>query len=243
MHMTEMAIGYEIPLTTCDGAKGAAMPSTDISPSLQRDLGNLLHVASSVVNIVARYPRLYEAGLEQILVSAKASLDRAAMSAFHARPELVHVDLAMCLAEIEALTHATWEPDVKVLVRLDPDLPPIFCDPLALQSAILNVLLNAREAMPDGGIVLVRGRAAWPETGVKAVEIQITDSGIGMDPATMNRAFEPFFSTKSCGLGGFGLPMARRSVEDAGGHIHLESMVGIGTTVTLYLPSLNPSSD
>jgi signal transduction histidine kinase len=243
MQMTEMATDPEAPHTSWEGTNKAATPPADSCLSQEMNLGSLLQAASSIVNIVARYPRLYEAGLEQVLVSAKSSLSRPGSSVRHARPQLVHVDLAVCLAEIEALTLATWEPDVKVLVRIDADLPPIFCDPLALQSAVLNVLLNAREAMPRGGVVLVRARTAWPEDYAHAIEIQITDSGIGMNPATMSRAFEPFFTTKPGGLGGLGLPMTQRFVEEAGGHILLESMADIGTTVTIYLPSSNTVSD
>ena len=69
------------------------------------------------------------------------------------------------------------------------------------------------------------------------MELQVTDSGIGMKPETIERAFEPFFTTKPEGLGGVGLPIVRRFAEDAGGHVSIESEFGVGTTVTLHLPA------
>ena len=110
------------------------------------------------------------------------------------------------------------------------------CDPFSLQSAILNLVSNARDAMPNGGIVSIS--AAEVAFGVHDfVELRVIDNGIGMTPDTIERAFDPFFTTKSDGLGGIGLQIVERFVRDADGRIFIESQYGAGTTVILQLPA------
>jgi signal transduction histidine kinase len=107
---------------------------------------------------------------------------------------------------------------------------------VALQTALLNLLLNARDAMPGGGVIRVSAEAAASKSAGSFVSLRVADSGIGMKRETIERAFEPFFTTKPDGLGGIGLPMVRRFVEEAGGRVSIDSEPGVGTTVTLHLP-------
>jgi len=210
------------------------------------DLGNLIQIATAAVNIVARNPRVYATELEPVLAGAQTSLERAGalvrrtVGMMRERSaDVEDVNLAGCLEEIEALTRITWEHRIDVSVS--PDVPLVRCDRLALQTAVLNLLLNARDAIPGGGVISVRAATASSETGTIFVELCVTDSGIGMKPETIDRAFEPFFTTKPEGLGGFGLPMVRRFAEDAGGRVSIESEFGFGTTVTLHLPASSHS--
>jgi CheY-like chemotaxis protein len=118
-------------------------------------------------------------------------------------------------------------------------------DPPQLDSAILNICINARDAMPDGGRLIIDCRNADPATlpdvardiRTDLVALSITDTGTGMDEDTLARAFEPFFTTKDVGKGsGLGLSMVYGFVRQSGGAVELRSAPGQGTTVTLYLP-------
>jgi len=124
-----------------------------------------------------------------------------------------------------------------------PDIWTVQSDPQQLQNALFNIALNAKDAMPDGGMltVKVRNRKAIPVglglSGGSWVEIVISDTGIGMEPDKLEQVFEPFFTTKPAGAGtGLGLSMVHRFVELSGGHIRLASAPGAGTSVKIYLP-------
>jgi signal transduction histidine kinase len=127
----------------------------------------------------------------------------------------------------------------------------VLCDPHQLESALLNIAINARDAMPDGGILIIGSRDVRlsksdvaDQEGAKPgdyVEISIADTGIGMDEATRQRAFEPFFTTKPVGKGtGLGLSQLYGFVRQSGGVVRLESSQGQGTTVRFYLPRYEP---
>jgi signal transduction histidine kinase len=207
------------------------------------DLGNLIQIASSAVNIVARNPRIQADDLAILMSGARTSLDRAGalvrQTLGTARERIAaveHVSVAACLSEIEALVRATWGRTVRLDVRAEPNLPSVACDPLALQNAVLNLIFNARDAMPGGGVIAIRAAFLEPEAG-PIVELCVADSGIGMKPETVASAFDPFFTTKCDGLGGVGLPMVERFVREAGGNVAIESEYGAGTTVRLRLPA------
>jgi signal transduction histidine kinase len=146
------------------------------------------------------------------------------------------VHLATCLTEVESFLQISQQQSFQLAVWTSADLPFVKCDPLALQNALLNLLFNARDAMPSGGVISVSAEAAWLDSG-PGVELRVADRGIGMKPDTVIRAFDLFFTTKSDGLGGVGLPMVERFVQDAGGRIYIESEYGVGTTVKVQLPA------
>jgi signal transduction histidine kinase len=146
------------------------------------------------------------------------------------------VNVAQCIAGVAALLRGALGHGVPLKIRVDHGLPAVMCDPFALQTAILNLISNARDAMPNGGMVSIS--AAEVVLGVHDfVELRVTDNGIGMTPDTIERAFDPFFTTKSDGLGGIGLQMVERFVRDTDGRIFIESQYGVGTTVILQLPA------
>lgn len=213
---------------------------------LIHDLGNLIQIASSAVNILARNPSVKTADLDSVIAGARTSLERAGAivrktiaTASERAAAAEQVRIAACLAEIEKLLQSSWSDRIRLIMWAEPDLPAVTCDPLALQSAVLNLLFNARDAMPDGGIISVRAEAIPLNFG-EGIELRIVDNGIGMKPDTIVRAFEPFFTTKCDGLGGVGLPMVKRFVQDAGGQIFIDSEFGVGTTVRLQLPGSPP---
>ncbi len=151
---------------------------------------------------------------------------------------------------MEGLVARVIGDDVELTVRTSADVCNVRADPAQLQSIVLNLCLNARDAMPDGGqlvietseVVVDEGyRETHPgaQTGRFAV-LSVTDSGVGMDEETKRRVFEPFFTTKEEGMGsGLGLAMVYGTVKQSGGNIWVYSELGVGTTFKVYLPSVS----
>jgi PAS domain S-box-containing protein len=141
---------------------------------------------------------------------------------------------------------------IRLVAELNPRAPVALVDAAAFESALLNILLNARDAMPDGGIVRIQTmhqevtaearREDDPRPGRYAVVV-VQDTGIGMAPEVMARVFEPFFTTKAAEGGtGLGLSMVHGFAKQCGGAVQIESAPGLGTTVTLLLPLVDDSS-
>ena len=137
---------------------------------------------------------------------------------------------------------------VDIETRLTEGLPTIMVDPGQIENALLNLAVNARDAMPNGGrLVVDTGRAQIDADYVAMhadavagsyVVLAVTDTGTGMTPEVQQRAFEPFYSTKGPGAGtGLGLSMIYGFVKQSGGHVELYSEPGHGTTVRIYLPA------
>jgi signal transduction histidine kinase len=124
------------------------------------------------------------------------------------------------------------ESGIEVVTYLDPELPSVSLDAEVFHGALLNLLLNAQQAMPDGGQLTVRTRPS-----AMGVALELIDTGEGMDDETLSRVFEAFFSTKSQGSG-LGLPTARKIIEGHGGRINVQSELGHGTQFTIELPAL-----
>jgi PAS domain S-box-containing protein len=151
---------------------------------------------------------------------------------------------ALVLKTADLLQRALGE---HVVVRTDlaGDLPLVFADPSQLENALVNLAVNGRDAMPDGGVLAIRTARAHLDDAPAAlgagtgdyVMLAVTDTGTGMTAAVLGRAFEPFFTTKEVGKGtGLGLSMVYGFVTQSRGHVRIESDIGRGTTVRLYLP-------
>src|SRR3954447_8501609 len=122
------------------------------------------------------------------------------------------------------------ESGVELVRYLDPELPRVMLDREAFRQALLNLIINAKQAMPDGGQFVVRTAAVADK-----VEVNLIDTGCGMDDGTLSRMFEAFFSTKPSGSG-LGLPTTEKIVAAHGGQIRVQSEVGRGTQITIELP-------
>jgi signal transduction histidine kinase len=122
--------------------------------------------------------------------------------------------------------------DVEIVRYLDPELPRVMLDGESFRSALLNLLLNAKQAMPDGGQLVVRTTANGG-----TVTIRLIDTGVGIDEQTAAHMFEAFYSTKPGGSG-LGLPTTTKIIEAHGGRILVHSEVGQGTQFTIELPAL-----
>jgi signal transduction histidine kinase len=214
------------------------------SSGIVHDLGNLIQVATSALNIISRNTTVESATeLGPVVNSARISLERAgelvAQTIRVARedaPVREMVSVNDCLTEIEALVKTAWASRIQFDFATSPDLPAVTCNRLNLQSALMNLLLNARDAMPDGGVVSVLATPVHDGQSLREIEVRIADNGPGMPPDTLARAVDPYFTTKPMGLGGLGLPMVMRFAQEAGGRLHIESAQGVGTTVMLWLP-------
>lgn len=157
------------------------------------------------------------------------------------------VDLVRIVREMSELIDSTSGPRVKVAVDAPDALPPALADGNQLEMALLNLAVNARDAMPDGGklTIAVRDEPARSGTrlGLKAephLVLSVSDTGVGMDERTRQRAIEPFFSTKGVGKGtGLGLSMVHGLAAQLGGALDIRSAPGMGTTIELWLPHAN----
>lgn len=160
------------------------------------------------------------------------------------------MDLNEVVADIEKLLRRLIGEHIDLRTVLDPHLGPVRADPAQIEQVIMNLAVNARDAMPEGGTLtietanvdILEGYVQEPvvlEPG-RYVMLRVIDTGVGMDEATRHRAFEPFFTTKEAGKGtGLGLATVYGIVQQSGGHVAIESEVGQGTTVSVYLPRVD----
>jgi len=159
------------------------------------------------------------------------------------------LDLNAVVADAEKMLRRLIGEDVGLATILQPRLSPVRADPVQIDQVILNLVLNARDAMPRGGTVMIETREAeWNAADAMArpevrpgryVLLQVTDTGHGMTPEVQSRLFEPFFTTKDEGTGtGLGLAVAHGIVQQSGGYLAVDSWPGMGTTFKVYLPAV-----
>jgi CheY-like chemotaxis protein len=167
------------------------------------------------------------------------------MLAFARRQELKPetLDVATLVGSMEEMLRRTLGPSIEIVTEFHEGLPAIRVDPNQLELGLLNLALNARDAMPMGGRLAVTARRMVVPTGPPGLSagdyvcVSVQDSGIGMDEPTVRRATEPFFSTKGAGKGtGLGLSMVDGLAAQSGGAMRILSRLGEGTTVELWLP-------
>ncbi|TVP42857.1 MAG: hypothetical protein EA350_14755 [Gemmatimonadales bacterium] len=156
-----------------------------------------------------------------------------------------HLDLNDSVLTVGRMLRRVLRANVAFETDLAPDLAPVLADEGGVEQILVNLLVNAQDAMPQGGRLLVRTRnrpgEASPSTPFLAQEhvaLAVTDSGLGMDPATLARVFEPFFTTKGVGQGtGLGLASVYGIVQQTGGEVRVDSRPGEGTTFLLLFPA------
>ena len=225
-----------------------------LTGGIAHDFNNLLQGIVGSLDIVQR--RLAAGKVQdlgRLVGNAMASANRAAalthrLLAFSRRqpldPKPVRVN--PLLASIEDLLRRSIGVSIELSLVLAPDLWDTLCDANQLESAILNLAINARDAMPDGGRLIVGTRNVELADGIdhgdevkpgQYVCIAVTDNGTGMSADVMERAFDPFFTTKPIGKGtGLGLSMIYGFARQSEGHCQITSELDQGTTISLYLP-------
>jgi PAS domain S-box-containing protein len=229
-----------------------------LTGGIAHDFNNLLTVIQGNLQVLEELPALAQDAYGQQLVGAAARATRrgaeltSKLLAFSRRQVLqpTQVDVSALLNSLSDMLRRTLDQRIGIEAEAPPDCPPVLADAGQLESALLNIAINARDAMPEGGTLRFRGAActALPAEvrrelddpsapDERFVAIAVSDTGTGMPEAVRERAFEPFFTTKEAGRGtGLGLSTVYGFVKQSKGAIAIDSAPGAGTTVTLYIP-------
>jgi PAS domain S-box-containing protein len=223
-----------------------------LTGGIAHDFNNLLTVISGNLEMLER--RLTDAEHREILNEAQEASKLGAeltkrLLAFGRRQSLnpKPTDLNALAGGMAELLRRSLGTTVEIEIRLSEGLPQIMADPGQIENALLNLAINARDAMPKGGRLVIETAQAEIDKDYAAayaevmpgryVTLAVTDTGTGMTPDVRQHAFEPFYTTKEPGVGsGLGLSMVYGFVKQSGGHVQLYSELGYGTTVRLYLP-------
>ncbi len=196
-----------------------------------------------------RERRLIEGAL-QSAERAKTLVQRLLAFARRQPLQMTAVDVGQLIDNMADLIARTTGPRIAVKVEIAADLPPALADANQIEMAVLNLSVNARDAMPSGGTLTIRAAVAAPASSLGLtdgayIRLSVIDTGIGMDADTVRRAIEPFFSTKGIGKGtGLGLSMVHGLALQLGGTLEIDSTPGLGTCISLWLPqSALPTAD
>lgn len=237
------------PATRLDCEMSSGVPDLTGASGIIHDLGNLIQIATSALNTMSRNRREGRDGSDPVLTRARIALERAGTLVRQSMARSSEAGLvirktgepqciASCLRDIEGLVSWVCEPDIELAVSIRTTMPLVRCNSVELQNAVLNLVINARDAMPTGGALHVSAATVGDPRRPAWVEITVSDSGCGMTPAVLQRVFDTHFTTKPEGRGsGLGLAMVRRFAEEAGGRAEARSVLGVGSTFSIILPA------
>jgi signal transduction histidine kinase len=224
-----------------------------LTGGIAHDFNNLLTVACGSLEVLEA--RISDEKSLRLLRSAQSAMSSGArltgsLLAFARKQRLqpVLADLNSVIVEMTEMLRRSIGPSIEIEHAFAADLWPVLIDIGQIETALLNVAINARDAMPEGGTLLITTANISDETpeevaGCECVLVSMRDTGTGMSPEVMERAFEPFFTTKEIGKGtGLGLSMVFGVVRQSGGAVRLRSWIGSGTTVQIYLPRVTPEA-
>jgi signal transduction histidine kinase/ActR/RegA family two-component response regulator len=222
-----------------------------LTGGVAHDFNNLLTPITGALDLLQRKYAQDDARSAKLIANALLAADRAKtllqrLLGFARRQTLqtLALDVGGLITGMRDLIASSIGPTIELRVRYAPNLPPALADPNQLELAILNLCVNARDAMPDGGplTITVEEVTIGPGSEPKLppglyVRLSVIDAGCGMDAATLARAIEPFYSTKETGRGtGLGLSMVHGLAAQLGGQFILSSALGQGTRADLYIP-------
>ncbi|QEI08324.1 response regulator [Pigmentiphaga aceris] len=226
-----------------------------LTGGIAHDFNNLLQGITGSLELIRRYIRQGRIdNLERLIEGAMGSAERAAslthrLLAFSRRQPLDPrtIDANPLIASMEELLRRSLGSRINLEVHGAENLWLTLCDANQLESAILNLCINARDAMPEEGNLYISSSNVVLDAGEarrlgdigpgQYVRIAVSDTGMGMSPDTVSKAFEPFFTTKPLGQGtGLGLSMIYGFARQSGGQVQIDSALGRGTTINLYLP-------
>lgn len=232
-----------------------------LTGGIAHDFNNLLTgISGSLEMLQARLAQRRLQDADRYIAAAQSASKRAAalthrLLAFSRRQTLEpkSTDVNRLVASMDELVRRTMGPPVQVEVVTAVGLWTTLVDPNQLENALLNLCINARDAMPDGGRLIIETANRWLEEHAAHqrelpagpyVTLSVTDNGTGMSPSVAAKAFDPFFTTKPIGQGtGLGLSMIYGFARQSGGQVRIYSEVGLGTTICLYLPRHLGSAD
>lgn len=224
--------------------------------------GGVAHDFNNLLTIISGNISLLKLGSDQPsrVLAVAETIDRAVQRgselvrgllvfARQGETRLTLTDIAKQLHDTVAMLRATLPENITISQRYSPNLPEILADPAQIDRIFINLLTNARDAMPDGGTITITVDAvqAGPfpdqpkEVAKQYLKIEVTDTGIGMEESVRQHIFEPFFTTKPSGKGtGLGLPVVYGLMQNHKGFVDVNSEPGVGTTFTLFLPVPSP---
>ncbi len=228
--------------------------------SIGRLAGGVAHDFNNLLTVINGYSDLLLSDLRTSSLPGVAEINRAGERAAALTRQLLAfsrkqvlqprvLDLNRVVAEMRPMLERLVGEDVELRVALDAESGAVHADPHQLEQAVMNLVVNARDAMPDGGKLWIATAGvdldrnyirSHPEARAgRYVMLAVSDSGAGMDEETRLRVFEPFFTTKRAGHGtGLGLSTVQGIVAQSGGHVNVYSEPGHGTTFRIYLPAL-----
>ncbi|GGK39893.1 histidine kinase [Pilimelia terevasa] len=241
----------------------AALQRTQRLESLGQLAGGVAHDFNNLIAVIASYADFIveeatAVGLasaardaDQIRRAARRGADLTRQLLAFARREVVRprvLDLNEVIAEVEHMLRRSIGEHIALVTRPAPGIPPVTADAGQLQQVLVNLAVNARDAMPGGGSLIIETSATALETADiggrphlrpgRFARLRVSDTGAGMPPEVIQRAFEPFYTTKPSGEGtGLGLAMVYGILTSGGGDVTLYSELGMGTTVTMLLPA------
>jgi PAS domain S-box-containing protein len=220
-----------------------------LTGGIAHDFNNLLMIVSGHAEMLRRRvsePKAVK-GIEAISNAAQRgeSLTRQLLTFSRRQPlNPVAIDLRQRVEAMRDMLGSSLRGNITLAVDIPPDLWPVKVDVAELELALVNIAVNARDAMPEGGAFTVSARNVVVPPGRRAghlagdhVEVALSDTGTGIPPEVIKKIFDPFFTTKEVGKGtGLGLSQVYGFANQSGGVINVQSQVGRGTTITLYLP-------
>jgi len=218
-----------------------------IAAGIAHDLNNPLAIISSRTELMLSLPDRGNPDLRHDLEVLRRNAERASHIASGLLTLAAQRSTARQPVNINELVETTIllfggelrECNIEVITSLDRKLPPVLGDPSALQRVLMNLVVNARDTMPDGGKVCIASAPAPDQAGM--LQLSVADTGAGIPAEVLPKLFEIFFTTKASGTG-LGLWLANRTLREHGGKIEVESEVGKGTKFTLTLPTMRDES-
>lgn len=225
-----------------------------LSGGIAHDFNNLLGIIIGNLDLLERNIAGNEEALKRTQVALKAATRGADLTkrllTFSRQQSLAPkaVDLNLSVHNLTEMASQILGNNIKIITDLDTTLPPVFADITELESALLNLIVNARDAMPNGGKLVISTKLRniddqYPSVQINEMPsgsyaaISVTDTGSGIPADVLEHVYEPFFTTKERGKGtGMGLSMVYGFAKQSGGTVKIYSEVGHGTTVTIYLP-------
>jgi PAS domain S-box-containing protein len=225
-----------------------------LTGGIAHDFNNLLGVIIGNLDLLDRLVAGNEAAVQRVRTAQKAAMRGADITRrllMFSSSEVLKPSVVLLGDSIQnmiELASRAIGAEIKITTHVDESVPPLFVDPAGLESALLNLVVNARDAMPKGGSIIIASEVLDVDESHPAVQagdlkagryvrVSVSDTGQGMSRETLERAFEPFFTTKPRNKGtGLGLAMVYGFAKRSGGIVRAYSELGQGTTVSIYLP-------
>ena len=226
----------------------------EMTGGIVHDFRNLLAITESSLRLAEKSPEQPEK-VRVYIAAAREGIDRGVkltsqLLAFTKRQELEASagDVNALLRNLELLMRYSAAPGIRIVLKLASDIPKCLIDPSQFDAAVLNLVVNARDAMPNGGELQISTERCGVETAISEspapgtyVRVRVKDNGQGMPAEVVRKVFDPFFTTKGERGTGLGLPHVYAFMRTVSGHVRVTSEWGSGTTVDLLFPSVEPS--